>query len=382
LWELSEMILDQLTLTNFRNYSKSSFNFSPKTNFIIGPNSAGKTNILEAIYFLASGKSFRVKGVESETIRNGAEIGRVFGKTGENGRETKLEIVLTRGEVAGEKAAKKKYLVNRVARRAFDFVGNLRAVYFGPEDLELVTDSPGLRRKYLDMVLSQVDREYARASLSYEKGIRSRNRILEEMRETGAVDRRRLYFWDQLLVKNGNVVSEGRRDFINFLNARKEFDLPATPSQARLAWRAGEDGGFEVEYDPSTISEERLAKYANEEVAAGMTLVGPHRDDFKFEILKSKAEGRRDLAVYGSRGEQRLAILWLKLGETNFIKDKTNGSPVLLLDDIFSELDVEHRKLVFDLINDQQTIMTTADLGMVGREWLEGVKMITLESKA
>lgn len=379
MWELPEMILNQLTLTNFRNYSKSSFVFSPKTNFIVGSNSVGKTNILEAIYFLASGKSFRVKGVESETIRNWAEIGRILGVTGENEEETKLEIVLTRGEVSGEKAAKKKYLVNGVARRAFDFVGNLRAVYFGPEDLELVTDSPGLRRRYLDMVLSQVDKEYTRASLSYEKGVRSRNRILEEMRETGAVDRRRLYFWDQLLVKNGNIVSAGRKEFIDFLNARKQFSVHHSADSA--------NEGFEIEYDPSPISEERLAKYADEEVAAAMTLVGPHRDDFSFRILPNykglpnhPEQQERDLSIYGSRGEQRLAILWLKLGETNFIKDKTNSFPVLLLDDIFSELDVGHRKLVFDLINDQQTIMTTADLGMVEKEWLEGVKIITLGS--
>lgn len=380
------MILKQLKLSDFRNNIKSEFNFSPKTNFIVGPNSVGKTNILEAIYFLASGKSFRVKGVESETIRNGAEIGRVFGVTGENEGEIKLEIVLTRGEVLGEKAAKKKYLVNGVARRAFDFVGNLRAVYFGPEDLELVTNSPGLRRRYLDMVLSQVDKEYTRASLSYEKGVRSRNRILEEMRETGVIDRRRLYFWDQLLVKNGNIVSAGRKEFIDFLNARKQFAV-----HHHLADSSNE--GFEIVYDPSPISEERLAKYADEEVAAGMTLVGPHRDDFSFQIRNAQASLEdsspkvsnskleiRNLAVYGSRGEQRLAILWLKLGETNFIKDKTNSFPVLLLDDIFSELDVEHRKLVFDLINDQQTIMTTADLGMVEKEWLEGVRIITLGS--
>jgi len=376
------MILKSLIFQNFRNYFKKEFGFSSRANLIVGPNSAGKTNILEAIYFLASGKSFRVKGVESETIRNGAEIGRVFGKTGENGRETKLEIVLTRGEIAGEKTAKKKYLVNGVGKRAFDFVGNLRAVYFGPEDLELVTDSPSLRRKYLDMVLSQVDREYARASLSYEKGLRSRNKILEEMREIGVVDRRRLYFWDQLLVKNGNIVSEGRKDFINFLNAREEFEVRHPPVD-------GADERFEMEYDSSAISEERLAKYGNEEIAAGMTLVGPHRDDFKIRIIPNDQKNPnypeqqgRDLSIYGSRGEQRLAILWLKLGETNFIKEKTDDFPVLLLDDIFSELDIEHRKLVFDLINDQQTIMTTADLGMVEKEWLKGVKMIELTRSA
>lgn len=361
------MVLNKLSLTNFRNYIKSEFTFSPEVNLIVGPNASGKTNILEAIYFLASGKSFRVKGVESEAIAYGNEISRVVGKIGGVGGETTLEMVLTTGEVAGEKAGKKKYLINGVNKRAFDFVGNLRSVYFGPEDLELVTDSPGLRRKYLEMVLSQVGGEYARASLSYEKGLRSRNKILEEMRESGIVDRRRLYFWDQLLIKNGNLISEKRRGFIDFLNGRGGIEGV---------------GDFGIEYDGSAISEERLAKYASEEIAAGATLVGPHRDDFKFRVKEpggGRVEKGRDLAIYGSRGEQRLAILWLKLGETIFIKERTQSFPVLLLDDIFSELDVGHRKIIFTLIGDQQVIMTTADLGMVEKEWLEEVKIINLE---
>jgi len=308
-------------------------------------------------------------------IRYGEEICRVIGNIREIGDieedkgEKGLEILLTFGEVRGEKAGKKKYLVNGVAKRAVDFVGNLRAVYFGPEDLQLITDSPSLRRKYLDMVLSQVDREYARASLSYEKGLRSRNKLLEEMKETGKVDRRRLYFWDQLLIKNGNIISEGRRDFIDFLNSDREIkDI-------------GEIGDFRVEYDMTVISEERLVKYKDEEVAAGTTLVGPHRDDLKFRIKGEGAkEGEvgRDLSIFGSRGEQRLAILWLKLGELAFIKQRTATLPVLLLDDIFSELDVEHRKLVFDLIGGSQTIITTADVGAVEEKWLEGVKVINL----
>jgi len=365
------MILKSLVLQNFRSYFKSEFTFSPKANLVVGPNTSGKTNILEAIYFLASGKSFRVKGVESEAISYGEEIARIIGTIGDTReieKETKIEIVLTRGEVAGEKTGKKRYLVNGVAKRAFDFVGNLRAVYFGPEDLELVTDSPSLRRKYLDMVLSQVDKEYARVNLSYEKGLRSRNRILEEMRETGATDRRRLYFWDQLLIKNGDIITRKREEFINFVNG-SGFSVFSPGIDSGEAFR------FSIFYDRSIISAERLAKYENEEIAAGATLVGPHRDDFK---VKTDEGQERDLSVYGSRGEQRLAILWLKLREMTFIKEKTSELPVLLLDDIFSELDVGHRKLVLDLIKTQQTIITTADLGMVEKEWLEGVKIIEL----
>jgi len=378
------MILNRLLLQNFRNYSKEEFDFSDKVNLIVGPNTSGKTNILEAIYFLASGRSFRVKGVEREAIKYGEEIGRIVGDIegfgngegfeGEE-REIKLEIVLTTGEVAGEKVGKKKYLVNAVAKRTVDFLGNLRAVYFGPEDLELITDSPSLRRKYLDSVLIQVDREYARASLSYEKGVRQRNKLLEEMRETGVVDRKRLFFWDQLLIKNGNSITAGRENYIDFINANEDFE------------------GFErlkIGYNRSVISEERLRQYDKEEIAAGMTLVGPHRDDFVVKIknqsanwrTKIKNEEERDLSIYGSRGEQRLAILWLKLGEMNFIKEKTGELPVLLLDDIFSELDVRHRKLIFGLIDNQQTIITTADLGMVEKQWLKGVRLIDLEEDA
>lgn len=382
------MVLKKLFLQNFRNYSKREFDFSEKTNLIIGPNASGKTNILEAIYFLASGKSIRVKGVEREAIEYGKEIARIIGEIreiGERGGQTTLELVLTTGEVIGEKAGKKKYLVNGVAKRTIDFLGNLRAVYFGPEDLELITDSPGLRRKYLDMVLSQVDREYARSLLSYEKGLRQRNKILESFRlqttdyglqhENVESDRRRLYFWDQLLIKNGNYITKKRGEFIDFVN-NFQFSIFNLQSISNFQ--------FSIEYDASTISEERLAKYADEEVAAGATLVGPHRDDFRIIIKLSNSqiendEGR-DLAVYGSRGEQRLAILWLKLGELSFVETKTETKPILLLDDIFSELDVRHRGLVFEVLENHQTIITSADLGMVEKRLLEGVKIIEIAS--
>ncbi len=233
------------------------------------------------------------------------------------------------------------------------------------------------------MVLYQVDREYARASLSYEKGLRQRNKILESYRERRAggpafaqmdigatagkqesYDRRKLYFWDQLLIKNGNSITKKRSEFIEYLNSFK---------------RIGNVGNFSIEYDESTISEERLLKYEEEEILAGTTLVGPHRDNFKFKIINLKLNEEKDLAIYGSRGEQRLAILWLKLGELSFIEEQTKNLPVLLLDDIFSELDVKHRELVFGLIIGHQTIITTADLGMVERKWLGEVKILNLD---
>lgn len=287
------MILDQLNLTNFRNHSKSSFNFSLEVNLIVGPNASGKTNLLEGIYFLATGKSFRIKGTEKESISYGQKVGRIEGTVVDlTGGKKKMEIILTKGELEGEKVAKKKYLINGVSKRALDFVGNFLAVYFGPEDLEIVADSPATRRDYLDLVLEQVDKEYRRASLSYKKGLRQRNKLLEQIRDEGR-SRSSLFFWDKLLIANGEIITRKRGEFIEFVNNQPSYF-----------------GRLQLVYDKSVISVGRLAQYAEEEVAAGATLVGPHRDDIKFEM----GEEKRDLSAFGSRGEQRLAVFLFKSG--------------------------------------------------------------------
>ena len=359
--------LSSLTLQNFRNYSKSSFTFSKTTTIVVGPNAIGKTNLLEAVYILATGRSFRAD-VEREMIQYREEVGRVLGKIvvsskqpfdlaqdRQVAREEKisLEIVITTGQVGGQKAPYKKFLVDNTSKRMIDYVGMLKCVVFWPQDLELVTHSPSRRRKYLDSVLSQVDREYRRTFSSYEKGLRSRNRILENIRE-GQANRNELLFWDQLLIKHGGYITNKREEFITFINDQKLTI----------------DGGImELMYDHSIISEARLEQYKQAEVGAGTTLVGPHRDDFIINIQHSTNNKqlitKKDLHTYGSRGEQRLAVLWLKLSELNFIEKKTETRPILLLDDIFSELDHSHRKFVLDIIPHQQTIITTTDIHLI-----------------
>jgi len=344
------MILQRLSLTHFRSYTKRTFQFSPQSSLIVGPNAAGKTNILEAIMFCATGKSFRADA-DREAIRWGSEMANVKCQmtnlpAGEAG-ETQLELFITSGEVQGKKAPLKKYLVNGVPRRMVDFVGNLRAVLFWPEHLELVTNSPSLRRKYLDSVLVQVDREYRRNLTSYERGLRQRNKLLDGINE-GSARRSQLLFWDQLLIAAGGYLTDARAAYIDYVNS---YQLPAD--------------GYQLEYDKSVISESRLEQYADEEVAAKATLVGPHRDDIVFY------KENKNLSTYGSRGEQRLAVLWLKLSELSFIEKKTGERPILLLDDIFSELDETHRGLVMDLIGKQQTVLTSADrdiMAVVGKE--------------
>lgn len=347
---MSVMILKKLQLQNFRSYQKQEFEFSPRVSLVVGANTAGKTNLLEAIYLLATGKSLRA-GVEQEMIRSGKEIARVKGKT----EEEELEIVLTRGEVGGERVAKKQYLLNGVKKRKMDFVGCLRAVFFGPEDLDLVVDSPSTRRNYLDSVLEQVDREYRRASLSYQKGLRQRNRLLEQIRDRG-LSRSALFFWNKLLIENGEVMTQKRGELIDFINAQPNYF-----------------NDLQVIYHRNLISPARLEKYKDREVGAAMTLVGPHRDDFEFK------DKERNLHAFGSRGEQRIAVFSLKLAELEFITEKTGDHPVLLLDDILSELDHQRRQRLLEVIPQQQTIVTTIDIHLAEPVYRKKVKIIKLK---
>jgi len=352
------MNIKEIILQNFRNYTKKQIEFTAQTTFIVGSNAVGKTNILEAIYLLATGRSIKA-GVETEMIRYGEQVGRVMGTIKNGGEINKLEIVLTTGDFNGQRIAKKKYLVNGVARRMSDLVGIIKAVYFGPEDMEIIIGSPSIRRDYLDKILDQADREYRRANLSYRKGLRQRNKLLEQIREEGK-PRSALFFWDQLLIENGSYMTRLRQEYLDFINNQSD------------KW-----GGIRLVYDKSYISEERLAQYAQEEVAAGTTLVGPHRDDFSINVANGSAI-LRNLHAFGSRGEQRTAVFNLKLAELDFIKQKTGETPILLLDDIFSELDEVHREKILASLPELQAILTTMDLEVVEERYRKDAQVVKI----
>lgn len=347
------MYLRSLILQNFRNYKKRVLTFNSSITIISGDNSRGKSNILEAIFLLATGISFRADKDE-EMILYGQEFGRVTGEIHLEGENIHTSEVVT---LAVFLAKPKRFFVNEVAKRKMDFVGNLKCVLFRPEDIDLVLGSPSLRREYLNFVLEQVDREYRRSLLSYQQGVKQRNKLLERIRD-GEADRKQLLFWDQLLIKEGEVVSQKREEFIQFVNKKLQ------------------ESTLKLEYDDSRISPARLEQYADREVWAAKTLIGPHRDDFKF-IVQRKGKAAKDLSVYGSRGEQRMAVLAVKLNEFEFIETKSGDRPLLLLDDIFSELDHENRDEVFKLLEKQQTIMTTADKHLIPKK-LKQVDLIEL----
>ena len=332
------MILDKIELIDFRNYQSQSFEFSTGVNVVWGRNASGKTNLLEAIYILSTGNSFRAKLID-EMVRFGQELGRVSGKISEAKETRDLEVMVTRGLVGGQRTLKRKYLVDGASKRRRDYIGLLPVVIFRPEDMDMLTGGPDIRRTFMDEILSQISEAYARSLSTYTQALRRRNKLLDAVRE-GLVSRYSLAFWDSLLIKHGLILIEEREGLVNYINS---------------LWERSElFNQLKMVYDKSLISEMRLAQYKDEELAAGYTLVGPHKDDFRV------VSDQRDLAIYGSRGEQRMTVLALKLGEIYFAEELGGEKPLLLLDDIFSELDQVHRKEVLRVMTGRQVVVTTA----------------------
>lgn len=355
------MKLTYIHLTDFRNYSKKSLEFSPEITLIVGPNASGKTNVLEAIYALATGDSWRTETAK-DMIRFGAEVAHVVGDG--------LHLILTPGFVAGKRSAASLYKVDEVPRRRTDFVGRLKVVLFEPESLEIVIGDPVERRRFLDGVLLQTDREYARSLGIYARALRTRNRLLQAIRD-GKARVESLEYWEREMIKHGMVIQEKRRQMVE--------------------WLDGQMVEISIKYDASVMSEERLEQYREREIAAGFTLIGPQRDDFGISSIGGGSEariGKRQtssvaddssqpthetslanaaashfpLSAFGSRGEQRMAVLRLKLLTAEWIEKETGDSPIILLDDIFSELDREHEEIVGELVRGRQAIVTATEI--------------------
>ncbi len=346
------MTLKKISLQNFRSYQKQEFSFE-ETTLIVGPNTSGKTNLIESIYLLSSGKSFRTEK-DIQMLKFGHDFARVKGFLPED----ELEVLITNGQING-KSQYKKFLVNGVAKRRVDFAGRLLSVIFSPQDLDIIIDSPGLRRKFLDEVLEQIDRNYRTADISYAKAIRQRNALLEKTRETGIRNDKQFEYWDKMVIESGEKITQKREGFINFVNSQGKdiFD-------------------FQIFYDKSIISRERLDQYREEEVLSGVTLVGPHRDDFSV-LMPNSSKTARDIKYFGSRGQQRLAILQLKNLQLLYVEKFLGQRPILILDDIFSELDEGHINLIFDELGKQQTIITTTHKEFIPKKLLKNMKIIS-----
>lgn len=316
---------------------------------------------MEAIMLLATGKSFRAD-VEREMIREGGEIGRVEGFLADN---TKLEVVVTGGSVLGKKTPYKQYKVNNVGKRSIDFVGNLPAVLFWPEDLRLITGSPSRRRQYLNNVLVQTEKPYRYALKQYEKALRVRNRLLQHQLNGLNIKQDEMDYWEKQLIQNGTTITSARAGYLDFMNKKNNVIDGIT---------------YRIVYDRSILSSERLSQYRDVERRTGMTVVGPHRDDFIVERIERR-KNHADISKFGSRGEQRLAVLWLKMAERSYLEEQLGIKPLLLLDDIFSELDEKHRSFVMSLVSKQQTILATVDRATLPKEKAKKAQIIPLSEE-
>lgn len=333
-------------MQHFRNYREATFQFTRKMNLVVGPNAAGKTNLLEAVFLLSSGRSFKAEKYD-QMIGFSEQFGRVRGIAGSSTDEEDAELQVVINNDQG--FAQKKFSINGVAKRRNNFAGKLTTVLFLPTDLDIVIGNPSARRRFLDDVLEQTDSEYSTALTIYTKALRQRNALLGQAREQGIRDAKTFSYWDSLLITNGQTIASKRDELIAFINQGRKTLF-----------------GFELVYDKSEISVERLEKYAAAEMGAGVTLVGPHRDDVQFQI----SNGERQVKYFASRGQQRLIVLELKLSQIAFIEKRAGEKPMLLLDDIFSELDETYIGHILEILPDYQTIITTTH-----KEFTEGLPL-------
>lgn len=341
------MSLEQISTVNFRNLKNQTLKFQDKVTVLYGENSQGKTNLLEAIYLLSTGKSFRTRS-DHELITWGENQAKISGQA----ENLEPEIIIY--------PDKKDFLVNKQTKRLTDLIGRFIVILFTPNDIEIVSGSPDKRRRFLDQVGANLDRKYLYQLISYNKILRNRNQILFQLKQGRQAD---LSVWDHQLARAGSYLWHFRQDLVVKLNEiLKTLGKKVTKTDLSLEYSLAFIKDSRAKTEEHYLK--KLAEGYLDEVQKTVTQVGPHRDDFKI-IAEEEKEGKivnKDLTIYGSRGEQRAASLALKIAEVNLIKQETNNQPTMLLDEVLSELDKTHRKLLLSQLRSQQTFITSTSL--------------------
>ncbi len=396
------MFLHHLSLANFRNYRQLELELPGPLVLFQGDNGQGKSNLLEAVYFLATTRPLRA-GSDRELIHWGAAeepipFARVAGTVRRASGDLKVEVVIRAdraergsgvltdgGTVPG--GLSKRIKVNGVIKRALDLIGLINVVTFSPQDLELIAGAPALRRRFLDIANCQVDPRYCRALQHYNRVLTQRNHLLKQIRE-GREPAETLEFWNEEMVKSGSYLLACRLRTVQRLKARvDEYHRRLTGSGKRLtlSYRSSVAAAAAGALDATAALEEEVERQAGlfrealrgfrrRETLQGMSLVGPHRDELLF-----LADGI-DMNVYGSRGEQRAVALALKLSETEYMRAATGEQPILLLDDVMSELDQARRRLLLETIDSSgQTLITATDLDPFSPEFLARADLFHIE---
>ncbi len=329
------MLLYFIKLKNFRNFKKNQFFFNPFLTIIIGENSVGKTNLLEAIFFASIGRGFREKK-ESQLISFSQKTAEVEMKLKKDQDDIILRINLS---LINDKT-KKHFFVNHVKKNLIFYQKeNLLPVLFTPSEIELITGEPKMRRHYLNQFLSKIDLDYKNYLNNYQNALKRRNKLLLDKGKKISQIKEEIKFWDNYLEKYSNFVIEKRAEYIDFLNTNYQINHYQ----------------LKIDYLKNKFIPFYYGRYFEKEIVLGQTLTGPQKDDFKISI------NGKEVQYFGSRSEQRLALLWLKINEIKYLEMILMKKPLLLLDDIFSELDLSNKKLVLNLIKRYQTVMTTTE---------------------
>jgi DNA replication and repair protein RecF len=351
------VLVSHLSLRDFRSYAELEVDFQGGPQVVVGQNAAGKTNLLEALVVLAQGHSHRTSA-DVELIRWGAEFARMEAAVGSAGNadagSDHLEVVLLPPGVPG---ARKRVKVNGVPRRPSALSSALRVVLFAPEDMLLVVGSPGLRRGVLDQLVVQRIPAAAPSLSTYTRALTQRNNLLRRIREEVAAPNE-LRYWDEVVCVEGGRIVSWRLETLDALAGPLEAShAEIAPAEERLSLRYLSNASPTADEDPERALRRRLLETAEKEIWNGQTLVGPHRDDLAFEL------GDRELSTFASRGQQRTAILALKLAQLDLLAQLDGRPPLLLLDDVFSELDPERRAhLVRRIGGLPQAFVTTTTL--------------------
>ena len=363
-----DMKIQNLNLKNFRNYNKLDISFNDKLNIIIGNNAQGKTNILEAIYYLSITKPISINNDKSIIMRDkeGTSISTVVV---DKNSSNKLTVNVTNNG--------KKLLINsNEIKKHSDFIGKLKVILFTPDSLGIIKEGPGNRRRFLNIEISQLYVRYINILNEFNVILKQKNEYLKIIRE-GNYNKEYMNILNEKFISLSIDIYKYRKKFIDLLNRYIGSIFKDISSYEGLSLRYITNIDLSDMNNIEKVLMEKIDAGFNREVIYGSTLIGPHRDDFSF-ILEDN-----DLLLYGSQGQLKMAVLALKLAEIEVFKDICGENPVILLDDLFSELDINKRNKVINYLNkDMQTIITTTDLSNVDEEYINNSYIFEIENGA
>lgn len=356
------MKLTELNLHHFRNYDEAQVEFSPQINVLIGENAQGKTNLLESIYVLAMTRSHRTNN-DRELIEFGKDAAQIKGTVQRELGSLKLELDIGKHG----KKAKANHLEKA---RLSEYLGQLNVILFAPEDLALVKGAPTVRRRFIDMEFGQVSPKYLHDLTQYRDILKQRNRYLKQLQSHEAQDQLYLEVLSEQLAAVGGAIISQRVKFLSELEGyAQELHQSITQGRENLTFEyssAVKDVSALTEVELSEALMDLYRQNQSKEIFQGTTLYGPHRDDVRFLI------NHKNVQTYGSQGQQRTTALSVKLAEIDLMKNQTGEYPILLLDDVLSELDGARQTHLLKTIQDKiQTFLTTPGLSDVARNLIK-----------